>query len=100
MQRPQHGELITLRDLVRWGASRFNEAQLFFGHGTDNALDEALALVLHAVHLGHDIPSEYLAARATGDEMARVLDLFQQRIERRVPAAYLKIGRASCRERV
>ena len=93
MQRPQHGELITLRDLVRWGASRFNEAQLFFGHGTDNALDEALALVLHAVHLGHDLPAEYLAARATSDERTRVLDLFQQRIERRVPAAYL-IGEA------
>jgi len=81
--------LTTLRDLVRRGASMFNEAELFFGHGTDNALDEALQLVLHALHLDHTLPQSYLDAHLTGDEKARVLELFQQRIRERVPAAYL-----------
>ena len=52
--------LQTLRDFVRWGATRFNAEGLFYGHGTDNALDEALTLVLHAVHLDHDLPEGYL----------------------------------------
>jgi ribosomal protein L3 glutamine methyltransferase len=52
-------DLKSLRDCVRWGASRFNAAGLCFGHGTDNALDEALLLVLHAVHLDHDLPERY-----------------------------------------
>jgi ribosomal protein L3 glutamine methyltransferase len=82
-------ELQTLRDWVRWGASRFRQAGLFFGHGTDNALDDALALVLHAVHLDHELPAEYLDARVTAEEGARILDLLSQRIERRVPAPYL-----------
>jgi ribosomal protein L3 glutamine methyltransferase len=81
--------LTTLRDLVRRGASMFNEAQLFFGHGTDNALDEALLLVLHALYLDHSLPQSYLDAHLTGDEKARVLGLFHQRINERVPAAYL-----------
>ncbi|MBG7600973.1 MAG: 50S ribosomal protein L3 N(5)-glutamine methyltransferase [Gammaproteobacteria bacterium] len=81
--------LTTLRDLVRRGASMFNEAELFFGHGTDNALDEALQLVLHALHLDHTLPQSYLDAHLTGDEKARVLELLQQRIRERVPAAYL-----------
>jgi ribosomal protein L3 glutamine methyltransferase len=93
MQRPQHNELLSLRDWVRWGASRFNEGGLFFGHGTDNALDEALALVLHALHLRHDLPADYLAARVTQDEAGRILELFHERVDRRVPAAYL-IGEA------
>ena len=93
MQRPQHNELLSLRDWVRWGASRFNEAGLFFGHGTDNAIDEALALVLHALHLRHDLPADYLAARVTQDEGGRILELFHARIDRRVPAAYL-VGEA------
>ena len=93
MQIPDDGELRSLRDWVRWGASRFNEAGLFFGHGTDNALDEALALVLHALHLRHDIPADYLDARITAAESAAVAELFAQRLDRRIPAAYL-IGEA------
>ena len=93
MQGPDDGELRSLRDWVRWGASRFNEAGLFFGHGTDNALDEALALVLHALHLRHDIPADYLDARITAAESAAVAELFAQRLDRRIPAAY-QIGEA------
>ena len=93
MQIPDDGELRSLRDWVRWGASRFNEAGLFFGHGTDNALDEALALVLHALHLRHDLPADYLDARITAAESAVVAELFAQRLDRRIPAVYL-IGEA------
>ena len=85
--------LHTLRDLVRWGASRFNAAGLAFGHGSDNALDEALALVLHAVHLDHGLAPEYLDTRVTVVEREAIVELLEQRIERRVPAAYLT-GRA------
>jgi ribosomal protein L3 glutamine methyltransferase len=82
-------ELQTLRDWLRWGVSRFNEAQLFFGHGTDNAYDEAAYLVLHALHLPPERLEAFLDARLTHAERTAVRDLLQQRIARRVPAAYL-----------
>jgi ribosomal protein L3 glutamine methyltransferase len=82
-------QLASLRDWVRWGASRFNEAGLFFGHGTDNALDESLALVLHAVHLDHTLPAAFLDARVTPEEAERIHDLCLRRIEQRMPLAYL-----------
>lgn len=82
-------ELATLRDCIRWGASRFHQAGLFFGHGTDNAFDEALLLVSHALHLAPDFPREYLDARITATERDQVVDLLRQRIETRKPAAYL-----------
>lgn len=81
--------LNTLRDFIRWGASRFNEAGLCFGHGTDNPFDEAIRLILHALYLPHDLPPAYLDAALTPAEKKRVCDLFQERIVRRVPAAYL-----------
>lgn len=81
--------LLTIRDFIRWGASRFNEAGLFFGHGTDNSLDEAVALVLHTLHLGTDLPPLYLDARLTQDEREEVTSLIQRRIDERLPAAYL-----------
>jgi len=82
-------ELVTLGDFVRWGTSRFREAELYFGHGTDNALDEAFYLVTHAVHLPHDIPPYMLQTRLTQTERADVLTLLQQRIDTRLPAPYL-----------
>jgi len=85
--------LATILDLVRWGASRFNEAALFFGHGTDNAIDEAAFLVLHALHLPSDLSAVYMQATVTASERRKVLDLFSRRIEERLPAAYL-VGEA------
>ncbi|HKY90367.1 MAG TPA: 50S ribosomal protein L3 N(5)-glutamine methyltransferase [Nevskiaceae bacterium] len=81
--------LVAVRDLVRWGTSRFLEAGLTFGHGTDNALDEAFHLVLHALHLPFDLPAVYLEGKVTPGERAHVLGLLRQRIETRKPAAYL-----------
>ncbi|MGB0713997.1 MAG: 50S ribosomal protein L3 N(5)-glutamine methyltransferase [Gammaproteobacteria bacterium] len=82
-------QLVTIRDLVRWGTSRFREANLFFGHGTDNAMDEALALALHGLHLDHSLPESYLDARVTASERRTVLNLMERRIIERKPAPYL-----------
>lgn len=82
-------ELHTVRDWLRWGTSRFNEASLAFGHGTDNAYDEAAYLILHTLHLPPDRLEPFLDARLAHAERLAVLDRLQQRITRRVPAAYL-----------
>lgn len=82
-------ELHTLRDWLRWGTSRFNEAQLCFGHGTENAYDEAAWLILHALHLPPDRLEPFMDARLAHGERLAVLDLLQQRMTRRIPAAYL-----------
>jgi len=81
--------LKTIIDLIRYGASRFNAAGLTFGHSYDNAIDEATQLVLHALHLPHDLGPAYGQARVTADEKAEVLALFARRIDERVPASYL-----------
>lgn len=82
-------ELKTLRDLIRWGASRFNAAELCFGHGTDNAFDEARTLVCHTLHLPFGFPDSYLAAQLTSEERRAVVELLEVRITTRKPAAYL-----------
>lgn len=80
---------MTIQDFIRWGASRFNEAGLFFGHGTDNALDEAAQLVLFALHLPPEVPASYRDCRLTYPERAAVAELLEQRLVERKPAAYL-----------
>jgi ribosomal protein L3 glutamine methyltransferase len=81
--------LITIQDYIRWGASRFNCAGAFFGHGTDNALDEASVLVLAALHLKPGLPAEFRGCRLTTAERVAVADLIERRVTERVPAAYL-----------
>ena len=82
-------ELLTLRDLLRYGVSHFQQAELFFGHGTDNAWDEAVYLALHALHLPADTLEPFLDARLLRAERERVLKLYQRRISERLPAPYL-----------
>ena len=82
-------ELSTIIDFIRYGASRFKAAGLSFGHSYDNALDEATQLVLHALHLPHDLSPAYGQAKLLHEEKDRVLALFQRRIDERVPACYL-----------
>lgn len=82
-------ELHTLNDFVRLGTSLFNAAHLYFGHGTDNAIDDAITLVLHALYLEHEPPENFWSARLTLEEKHSILALFRERIEKRLPAAYL-----------
>jgi ribosomal protein L3 glutamine methyltransferase len=81
--------LRTLRDHIRWAVSRFQAEQLFFGHGTDNAWDEARQLVLGALHLPWEMADSYLDCRLEDDEREHLQGLLRRRIEERVPAAYL-----------
>lgn len=82
-------ELVTLRDFLRWSVSRFNEAGLHFGHGTQNAYDEAAYLLLHALHLPHERLEVFLDAVLTDSERQTVHALLERRIRERIPAAYL-----------
>lgn len=81
-------DLMTLRDLIRWGTSQFNAAGLSFTQGMATAIDEAVYLCLSALHLPPDFSEEYFDCVLTMDERLNVLDLFQQRIAHK-PSAYI-----------
>ncbi len=81
--------LRTLRDFLRWGASRFAAAGLFYGHGTAGAADEAAVLIAHVLHLDLPLAPEFLDAALTAGERAAVTALLDRRIGERVPAPYL-----------
>ena len=79
----------TPRALIQWGADRFDKAGLVFAHGTDNALDEAACLVLHTLQIGYDQPDAVLDKRIGEADRLRVVQLLEQRVSSRKPAAYL-----------
>ncbi len=85
----QYDGLESVIDFVRWGGTLFNEANLFFGHGTDNAFDESKVLTFYVLKLPWEVPENYWLARLTLNEKQQVTELFKQRIESRKPAAYL-----------
>lgn len=82
-------ELLTIQDMIRWTMSRFNSSPLFYGHGTDNAWDEAVQLILPSLYLPIDTPPHMMNARLTMAERAKVVELVINRIENRTPVAYL-----------
>jgi len=80
---------LTVEQLIARGAARLRRARVFFGHGTDNARDEAAALVLHALRLS-PLRAAALARRRVGRQaQRRVAELLTRRISERIPAAYL-----------
>jgi ribosomal protein L3 glutamine methyltransferase len=81
--------LTTAKDFMRWGASRFMEAKLTYGHGMLTALDESVYLVLRALYLPIDTPETYWDGKVEKLEIERILDFLTQRIETRKPAAYI-----------
>ncbi|PCH53000.1 MAG: 50S ribosomal protein L3 N(5)-glutamine methyltransferase [Cellvibrionales bacterium] len=81
-------QLHTIRDYIRYGASLFKRRGLYFGHGTDNAWDEAVALVLHAVDMPAHSGQEVLDARLTDNEKQLVAEIFELRCAHR-PTPYI-----------
>lgn len=81
--------LQSVRDLLRFAISRFEEAKLFYGHGTQNAYDEAAYLILHTLRLPIDRLEPFLDAKLLPQEIAAVVNILRRRVEERKPAAYL-----------
>ena len=86
---PDTNSLITVRDWIRFGVSQMNQAQLSFGHGSQNAWDETVYLVLHTLHLPLDKLDPFMDACLTDPERDAIQKVFDQRIHRRIPAAYI-----------
>jgi ribosomal protein L3 glutamine methyltransferase len=82
-------ELETLRDWLRYAVSRFNQAGLAFGHGSANAYDEAVYLLLHTLHLPLDRLEPFLDAKLSIAERDELAEILTRRVDERVPAAYL-----------
>lgn len=85
--------LTTIRDYLRYACSRFREANIFCGHGTDNPWDEAVQLIMPTLYLPWDCPSDLASAVLTMEERSKVIAAVERRIKERIPAAYIT-GRA------
>lgn len=89
MSNPITAELLTIRDWLRYAVSRFENSDIFFGHGTDNAYDEAVWLIMSGLHLPHDTLNNFLDARLTSEERTKLAGFIEDRISKHTPTAYL-----------
>src|SRR5690606_18792279 len=87
--RAELPELVTLRDVLRYAVSVFSASDLYYGHGSATALDEAVFLILESLHLPVDDFNAFADARLTEREKALLGERIALRVEKRVPAAYL-----------
>ncbi|MDP3743359.1 MAG: 50S ribosomal protein L3 N(5)-glutamine methyltransferase [Methylotenera sp.] len=82
-------ELFTIRDWIRFAVSQFEASDIFYGHGTDNAYDEAVWLMMSALHLPMDTLDNFLDARLIEAERTKLANFIEQRITNHTPTAYL-----------
>ncbi len=78
-----------IRDMVRLAVTRFTKANVYFGHGSANAYDEAINLIFQTLNLPLDTVEIFFDAKLTEEEGAALLELIARRINERIPAAYL-----------
>jgi ribosomal protein L3 glutamine methyltransferase len=81
--------LETLRDYLRWTLSEMNRHEVYFGHGHDEAWNEALQLVFNAVDLPWDSSLELLDSRLLPAERAKIVEYVTQRCQQRRPLPYI-----------
>lgn len=82
-------ELTTMIDFMRWGASQFVQAGLSYSHGMSSPLDESVYLVLRTLNLPVDTPDVYWNSKLTTTEKTSVLNTLFQRINQKIPSAYI-----------
>lgn len=82
-------QLSTIRDYARWAMGRMSQAQVFFGHGTDNAWDEAITLIFHLLHLPAEADQRVLDAVLTKAERQLIIRVVETRVHERIPLPYL-----------
>ncbi|MBU2926554.1 50S ribosomal protein L3 N(5)-glutamine methyltransferase [Colwellia sp. 1_MG-2023] len=82
-------QLHTIADYCRYGATLFNQAELFYGHGSDNAFNDAYILVMYALSLPNDTDDSIMSCRLIETEKVDILGLFTRRIEEQIPVAYI-----------
>ena len=82
-------QLHTVADYCRYGATLFNQAELFYGHGSDNAFNDAYILVMYALSLPNDVNDSIMSCRLVESEKQNILSLFNRRVEEQIPVAYI-----------
>jgi ribosomal protein L3 glutamine methyltransferase len=82
-------QLHTVADYCRYGATLFNQAELFYGHGSDNAFNDAYILVMYALSLPNDVDDSIMTCRLIESEKLNILALFNRRVEEEIPVAYI-----------
>ena len=86
-------DLLTVRDLLRYAMSRYGAAEIGIGHGTSEAIDDAVFLILESLHLPIDDINPWLDARLTRAERQLIVERVDRRIDERIPTPYL-VGKA------
>ncbi len=79
----------TVRDIIRFMVSTFNEHQLYYGHGTTNAFDEAVYLTLETLHLPVDDLNPYWDAKLLPSEINALITVCKKRAIDKIPAPYI-----------
>lgn len=82
-------DLHTINDMIRWVVSYFRSSKIFYGHGNDNPLDEAIQLIFTTLNLPPDIPNNLLNSRLTYKEKINIIKNSMLRVNQRIPVSYI-----------